>query len=88
MPFVVYILINSNYQTYVGQTNNIMLRLERHNAGLVHSTVSGRPWYILFTEEYQTRSEAMKREKWLKSGIGREYIRAKVRSTIGPPSAD
>jgi len=88
MIFYVYILINQNHRIYIGQTNCIEMRLERHNSGLVESTAPYRPWTILFTEQYQTRSEAIIREKWLKTGIGREYIKKRLSSSIGPPPAD
>ena len=37
-------------------------------------TIHFRPWKIIYTEEYSTKSEALKREKYLKSGKGREFV--------------
>jgi putative endonuclease len=37
-----------------------------------------RPWVVIYTEEFETKAEAMKREKWFKSGIGRAYIKANI----------
>jgi putative endonuclease len=88
MTFYVYVLINKDGRIYVGQTNDISQRLLLHNEGKVRSTKPYRPWQIMFTEEYKTRSESMTREKWLKTGKGREYIREKRGSSIGPPEAD
>ena len=79
MSYFVYVLINPQHHIYIGQTNNVELRLIRHNEGLVRSTASYRPWKILFTEEYVSRSEAMTREKQLKSGKGREFIHKEVK---------
>ena len=62
--------------TYVGQTKGVENRLERHNAGFVRSTKAHRPWIIIHQEQYSTRSEAMKRERWLKSPSGRKWIEA------------
>jgi putative endonuclease len=87
MPFFVYVLTNPSNRTYVGQTDSVPMRLLRHNAGLVHSTAPYRPWRVLFAEEFATRGEAMKREKALKGGQGREYIKGLVASSIGPPEA-
>lgn len=52
---------------YIGQTNNIYKRLERHNSGLVISTKNRTPFVLIGYETYQTRSESMWREHQLKS---------------------
>jgi len=41
---------------------------------MVLATKSFRPWELVRQEQYKTRAEAMKREKWLKSGVGRKYV--------------
>ena len=72
---VVYILRSpTTKRTYVGQTSNLPERLRRHNAGMVPSTKAYAPWELVHIEEYPNRSAAMNREKWLKTGIGREFI--------------
>jgi putative endonuclease len=63
---------------YKGSTQNVQVRLEQHNAGLVKYTSRYMPWEIVLCEEFQTRSEAMKREKWYKTGVGREWIRSQI----------
>ena len=66
--FYVYILYSTTSRKfYVGQTNNLTNRLERHNSGYVKSTKSGRPWELLHHESYESRSLAMKREIEIKS---------------------
>ena len=52
---------------YIGQTNNIEKRIERHNKGLIRSTKNRSPFDLVYTESYNTRREAMLREKHLKS---------------------
>jgi predicted GIY-YIG superfamily endonuclease len=42
---------------------------------------------LVYIEEYLTRAEAMAREKWLKSGVGREWLKVKL-GRASPPSAD
>jgi putative endonuclease len=49
-------------------------RLIAHNAGHTKSTKSGRPWMIVFEEQYATYTEARQRENFLKSGAGRKWI--------------
>jgi putative endonuclease len=38
-------------------------------------TAKYRPWTIIYTKEFSEKSEAIKHEKWLKSGVGRSYIK-------------
>lgn len=57
---------------YVGQTNEINQRLERHNHGKVRSTKSGVPWQLIKTFEVNDRAEAMRLEAKIKGrGIKR-----------------
>jgi putative endonuclease len=80
MPYWVYILQSETTgRFYTGQTSDLEGRVKRHNA---HESGSGRythkqkgPWRLIHSEEYATRSEAMKQERFLKSGQGREWIR-------------
>jgi putative endonuclease len=60
---------------YIGQTSDIEKRFTEHNSGLCKSTKSRIPFKLIYQEEFKTRSEAMKREKELKTGKGREFIR-------------
>ena len=59
---------------YKGSTNNIEYRLYHHNTGKSPYTSRHTPWEMVLFEEFNSRSEAMKREKWYKSGVGREWI--------------
>lgn len=66
--FHVYILQSEkDKHYYIGQTNNIEKRLIRHKKGQVQSTKSRLPLQLIHQEAYNTRTEAMKREKYLKS---------------------
>ncbi|MCX6762135.1 MAG: GIY-YIG nuclease family protein [Candidatus Moranbacteria bacterium] len=68
MPFFVYILRSiKDGKLYIGQTNNLEDRLLRHNSGKVTATRNRRPLTITHQEEYPSRTEAMQREKYLKS---------------------
>ncbi len=73
--YFVYILISELYgRLYIGQTNNINDRFIRHNAGKVKSTLHFRPWTLLHCYEFETRSIAMRFEKYLKSLKSKQYI--------------
>ena len=64
----------SSERYYIGQTSDLVLRLKRHNENLVKSTKNRGPWEIVYFEEYETRSEAMQRERYLKSLKSRKSI--------------
>lgn len=74
MKFSLYILYSpSSDKTYVGYTNNLERRLWEHNNSSKRSFTSRfRPWELIYTEEFETNQEAMQREKWFKTGVGRE----------------
>jgi putative endonuclease len=56
-------------------TTDVEKRLKEHNAGKTKSTKGYRPWILVFTEQFSTRFSARTREKYLKSGIGKEFIK-------------
>ena len=58
----------------VGLSKNISRRFKEHNAGYVKSTKGRKPFVIIYEESFATRHEARAKEKYLKSGIGREYF--------------
>ena len=71
MGYTVYILMSRRTgKIYIGQTEDIHERLRRHNTGRSLYTSSGGPWELVYTEQYQTRSDAAKRERFLKSPGG------------------
>ena len=60
---------------YVGMSKQVENRLKEHNAGHVTSTKGYRPWKLLYREEVGDRPLARQREKYLKSGSGKEYLK-------------
>lgn len=80
--FTVYILYSAKHdKIYVGFTSNMEQRLLSHNElGKKGFTLKCRPWRVIYTEKYATKSEAMKREKQLKGGHGRQWIKADMSS--------
>ena len=56
-------------------TTDLARRLNEHNSGKTKSIKAYIPWKIIYTEEYDSEIEARKREKYLKSGSGREYLK-------------
>ena len=63
---------------YVGITNNLKRRLDEHNKGNNKTTKAYRPFKMIFFDEFQTRVEARQKEKYLKSGIGKEFLKTLI----------
>ena len=55
-------------------------RLKEHNEGKNRSTKGFAPFELVHVEEFEERTEARKREKYLKSGIGREFVKTLLNS--------
>ena len=73
--YYLYILYSKSYDRfYIGQSQELSSRLERHNNGQVPSTKPYLPWIIRYYEIFETRGEAMKREKDIKNKKSRKYI--------------
>ena len=71
MPHYVYILKSlKDSRYYIGETHNPESRLIFHNSGRQRSTKNRIPFILILVEEYNDRSEALKREKQIKSWKG------------------
>ncbi|MBL7738171.1 MAG: GIY-YIG nuclease family protein [Chitinophagaceae bacterium] len=81
----VYVLLSKPAEkTYVGYTSDPERRLFEHNVSEMKGfTLRYRPWQIIYTETFATKEEAMKREKFLKTGQGREEVRRIVENYHG-----
>jgi len=77
MFYVYFIRSQKNNDLYIGSAENVDGRLGQHNGGRVKSTKPYRPWILLGYEEHLTRSEAMRREKFLKSHQQKEILKKK-----------
>jgi len=81
--FHVYVIINQNDRIYTGYTSDLENRLKRHNGKLKNKSTSYMSknkgvWKLIYSERFETRIEALKREKQLKSYQGRRFIRSIV----------
>ena len=75
--YYVYVLQSKRTgRRYTGSAADVADRLERHNGGRSKATKSGRPWQLIHTESFDTRAEAVRRETYLKTGVGREKLDA------------
>ncbi|MEO6488663.1 MAG: GIY-YIG nuclease family protein [Ferruginibacter sp.] len=67
-----------NGDIYVGIANDSDLRLKEHNAGKNRYTKGLKPWKKIYEELQADWSEARKREKYFKSGVGKEFLKSLV----------
>jgi len=75
--FYVYAIksISRNY-IYVGLTSNLEKRLEYHNKGYERTTKPYLPFRLIYTETFDNRIDARQKEKYLKSGIGKNFLKS------------
>jgi putative endonuclease len=76
--YTVYVLKSEkDGKRYIGFTNNLARRICEHNSGGVKSTRNRKPFKLIYTEEFTIKKEAMLREKFFKTGKGREFLNNK-----------
>ncbi|HPS26031.1 MAG TPA: GIY-YIG nuclease family protein [Bacteroidales bacterium] len=83
MAYTVYVLKSlSTGRLYTGQTEDIQRRINEHltGTGPVRYTKGCCPWKLVYTEDYPDRAQAMAREKYLKTGSGRDFLKIKINS--------
>ncbi len=82
--FYVYVIHSKkDGRLYVGMTIDVKKRLNEHNKGKTKSTKGYRPWELIKVEEFDTRLDARKREKYLKGGSGKEWLKIWFHSSTG-----
>jgi putative endonuclease len=75
MYYVYVIRSEVDGRLYKGMTKNLDNRIKEHNFGKTKSTKGYLPWTLVYQEAIDTRIEARIREKFLKSGKGRDYLK-------------
>ena len=79
MSFWVYALrSNKDGRCYVGSGADVDQRLRRHNRGDYRYTKGHRPWVVIYREKFDSRPEAVRRERFLKTGVGRKQLKEKL----------
>jgi putative endonuclease len=75
--FFVYVIYSDKEKIkYIGHTENLDLRLTQHNQGtLGRFTKNKGPWRLVYQEKHESRASAMAREKYLKTGAGRDFLK-------------
>jgi len=67
---------------YIGFTSNIKNRIEKHNTGGVKSTAPRSPFKLIFCEYYLFKEDALKREKYFKTTMGKKALKLMLRNTF------
>ena len=77
--YFTYVLRSDNDKNlYIGWTDNLKKRLEKHKKGLVISTKVRRPLKLIYFEGCLDKKKAILREKQLKTGFGRAYLKRRI----------
>ena len=82
MFFYVYLLILSDKSWYIGFSEDLYQRVRDHRAGRVKSTTNKRPLKLVYYEAYLNKKDALGRERFLKSGSGRKYLKKQLRNYL------
>jgi putative endonuclease len=75
MYYVYLLKSETTKKMYVGYSKDLKKRLSEHNSKVTKSTRSGIPWKLIYYEAFENKIDALREEKFLKSGKGRERIK-------------
>jgi putative endonuclease len=71
----IYVIKSREGYKYTGMTEDLEKRLDEHNRKILSFwTKRGSDWKLFYKEEFDSATEAIKREKWLKTGHGRAFL--------------
>lgn len=85
MYYYVYVLISEiDNLFYTGYTKDLKKRLSQHDSGKVNSTRHRRPLKLIYFEGCLNQQDATRREKYLKSGNGKIYLKSRLRNYFYP----
>ena len=81
--YYTYILISKKTgDFYTGATADLRIRVTEHNNGLVPSTKHKRPLELIYFEACLNKDDAFRRERYLKSGMGKRYLRNRLKGGL------
>jgi putative endonuclease len=82
--FYVYVLHSlSDRGLYIGYSTDLRKRLNQHKQGGSFATKTRGPWKLIYYEAYLEELDAKGRERYLKSGGGRRFLRSQLRNYLG-----
>jgi putative endonuclease len=81
--YYVYVLLSKvDNQFHTGAKSDLKSRLQKHDDGQVPSTSKRRPLKLIYYEACLSREDAFRREKYLKTGMGKRYLRNRLRDAL------
>lgn len=78
MYYVYVLLSQKDGKLYTGSTDDLKRRIAEHNSGYVKSTINRRPLKLIYYEACHIETDARRRKKYLKTGMGKKYIRNRL----------
>jgi putative endonuclease len=81
--FYTYVLLSKkDNKFYVGFTDDLKNRFVQHNKGKVKSTASRCPFILIYYEACLSKQDAIKREKYFKTGFGRRFLNNRLENYL------
>jgi putative endonuclease len=80
VPYFAYVIYSQSHNKfYKGHCEDLIKRLAQHNNGKTKSTKAFAPWKIVYYESFETREQAINREKYFKTAAGRRFLKKVIR---------
>ena len=79
MYFTYVLRSKKDSQLYTGSTNDLKRRLSEHNSAKVSSTKNRCPFELIYYEACMNEQDARTREKYLKTGMGKRYLKNRLK---------
>ncbi len=80
LMYFVYVIQNLKKRWYIGFADDVNNRLEEHRRGETYTTKRlGGPWELIYSESCLNKIDARKRERFLKTSHGRDFLRNRLR---------
>jgi putative endonuclease len=84
LPYSVYVLFSAkDFLLYIGYSSDLPARKRKHDLGGVKSTAPRRPLELIYCEYFLFKSDAVRREGYFKTSMGRKAIKLMLAGTLG-----
>lgn len=83
MHYVYVMLSQKDAKFYTGCTNDLRARFDQHQSGKVSSTKNRGPFEVIYYEACLNKYDAYTREKYLKTGMGKRYLKNRLKRALG-----
>ena len=80
--YYTYVLLDKKRNFYIGYSQDLKKRFKEHTLGKVFATKSKLPIKLIYYESCINKYDALKREKYLKSGPGRKYLKNRLKNFL------